>query len=70
MHNVFCGKVRRKDITRKTDIGGTVILKWILERQDGAVWIGLMWLKTGTSAGSCEHGSEPSDSMIFGDILQ
>jgi hypothetical protein len=25
------------------------ILKWILERQDGMVWIGLVWLRIGTS---------------------
>jgi hypothetical protein len=28
----FDGKARRKDITMKTDEGGTIILKWILEK--------------------------------------
>jgi hypothetical protein len=27
------------------------ILKWILERYDGMVWIGLIWLRIGTSGG-------------------
>jgi hypothetical protein len=28
---------------------GIPILKWILERYDGMGWIGLMWLRIGTS---------------------
>jgi hypothetical protein len=31
------------------DAGGWTILKWILERQDRMVWIGLIWLRIGTS---------------------
>jgi hypothetical protein len=31
--------------------GGRTILKWILERLDVMVWIGLIWLRTGTSGG-------------------
>jgi hypothetical protein len=27
------------------DAGGYTILKWILERQDGMVWIRLSWLR-------------------------
>jgi hypothetical protein len=27
------------------------ILNWILERQDGVVWTGLVWLRIGTSEG-------------------
>jgi hypothetical protein len=33
------------------DVGGWTISKWILERQDGIVWIGLIWLKIRTSGG-------------------
>jgi hypothetical protein len=29
-------------------IGWWTILKWILERQDGMGWIGLIWLRIGT----------------------
>jgi hypothetical protein len=32
-------------------IGGWTILKLILERKDGMVWIGLIWLWIGTSGG-------------------
>jgi hypothetical protein len=33
------------------DVGGFTILKWILERYDGMVWIGLLWLRIGISGG-------------------
>jgi hypothetical protein len=39
------GKARRKETTSKENVGGRVILKWILEGQDGVVWIGLVWLR-------------------------
>jgi hypothetical protein len=29
------------------------------EREDGMVWIGLIWLRIGISGGSCEHGNDP-----------
>jgi hypothetical protein len=32
-------------------VGGRTILKWILERKDGMEWIGLIWLRIGTSGG-------------------
>jgi hypothetical protein len=33
------------------NIGGLIILKWMLERQDEVVWAGLIWLTPGTSGG-------------------
>jgi hypothetical protein len=33
------------------DVGGRIIFEWILERQDGVVWSGLIWLRIGTSGG-------------------
>jgi hypothetical protein len=32
------------------DVGGWIIIKLILERWDGVVWTGLIWLRIGTSA--------------------
>jgi hypothetical protein len=40
-----------RDHWEDQDIGGWAILKWILERKDGMVWIGLMWLRIETSGG-------------------
>jgi hypothetical protein len=31
------------------DGDGWIILRWNLERQDGAMWTGLVWLRIGTS---------------------
>jgi hypothetical protein len=45
------------------DVGGRIILKWILERQDGMVWTGMTWPRIGASGGFCEDGNEPSGSI-------
>jgi hypothetical protein len=33
------------------DVGRWIILKWILERKDGMVWTGSIWLRIETSGG-------------------
>jgi hypothetical protein len=30
------------------DVGGSLVLKWILERYDRVIWIGLIWLRIRT----------------------
>jgi hypothetical protein len=42
------------------------ILEWILEKHGGKLWAGCIWLRKGTSGGSCEHGNEPSASIKGG----
>jgi hypothetical protein len=42
---------KERDHWEDQDVGGLTILKWILERYDGMVWIGLIWLRIGTSGG-------------------
>jgi hypothetical protein len=32
-------------------------------------WIGMIWLRIGTGACSCERGNDPSDSIKRGEIL-
>jgi hypothetical protein len=32
-------------------VGGWIILKWMLEREGGVVWAGLIWYRIGTSGG-------------------
>jgi hypothetical protein len=38
-----------RDHWEDLDVGGWTI--WILEREDGMVWIGLIWLRIRTSGG-------------------
>jgi hypothetical protein len=40
-----------RDHWEDQDVGGWTILKWILERQDGMVWVRLIWLRIVTSGG-------------------
>jgi hypothetical protein len=45
------GKPQGKRPLEDEDIGGLTIIKRILERYDGMIWIGLIWLRIGTSGG-------------------
>jgi hypothetical protein len=47
-YGILVGKLER-DHWEDQDAGGWTISKWILERQDGMVWIGLIGLRIGTS---------------------
>jgi hypothetical protein len=38
-----------RDHWEDQDIDGWTILKWILEKDIGLIWIGLLWLRIGTS---------------------
>jgi hypothetical protein len=40
-----------RDHWEDLDVVGWTILEWILERYEGMVWIGLNWLRIGTSGG-------------------
>jgi hypothetical protein len=42
---------KEKDHWEDQDVGGWTILKWILERWGGMVWIELIWLRIGTGGG-------------------
>jgi hypothetical protein len=42
---------KERDHWEGQDVGGWTILKWILEKSDGIVWILLIWLRIGTIGG-------------------
>jgi hypothetical protein len=63
-YRILVGKPEGKDHWEDQDVDGWTLLKWILERSDGMVWIGMMWLRIeGPVKDSCEHGNEPSGSI-------
>jgi hypothetical protein len=42
---------KERDHWEDRDVGGWTTLKLILDRYDGMVWSGLIWLRIGTSGG-------------------
>jgi hypothetical protein len=40
-----------------------IILKTMLKKQDVKLWTGFIWLKIGSSGGSCGHSNELSGSI-------
>jgi hypothetical protein len=50
-YRILVGKPEGRRPLGDQDVGGWTILKWNLERQDGIVLIGLIWLRIGTSGG-------------------
>jgi hypothetical protein len=41
--------VSRRDHWEDKDVGGRIIIKWILKRYDGVAWTGFIWLRIGTN---------------------
>jgi hypothetical protein len=48
-YRILVGSPKGKRPLRRPRRKGVGILKWILERYDGMVWAGLIWLRIGTS---------------------
>jgi hypothetical protein len=42
---------KESDHWEDQDVGGRTVLKWILERLDGMVWTGSIWVRIGTGGG-------------------
>jgi hypothetical protein len=50
-YRILVGKPEGKRLLESSEVGGRIILKWILELQDRVVWTGLIWLRIRTSGG-------------------
>jgi hypothetical protein len=50
MHTKFWS-VNLKDRDNFEDTGAEERIVWILDKDDGQMWIGLIWLRIGTSGG-------------------
>jgi hypothetical protein len=47
-YRLLVGKPEGKSHYEDKDVDGLIILGWILERWDGVMWTGLVWLRIGT----------------------
>jgi hypothetical protein len=55
--NICMGFLREDDLDKQIVDGR---IKWMLKKLDAREWIGLIWLRTGTSGGLFAHESEPA----------
>jgi hypothetical protein len=51
-YSILVGKPEGKRPLGNLDVRGRIILEGILQRYDGVVWTGLIWLRIATSGGS------------------
>jgi hypothetical protein len=52
MYAEFLSENRKgRDHSEDLGVDGKIILEWILGKQGGKVWTGLIWLRLGTSGG-------------------
>jgi hypothetical protein len=54
---------RKRGNLEDSSINGRIILYDILKKYDGGISTGFIWLRMGTVAGCCEHGTEESGSI-------
>jgi hypothetical protein len=59
-HKITVGKCeRKKNNSEDLGIDGNIILGWILGKQGGKLWTGLIWVRIGTSAEILWTRNEP-----------
>jgi hypothetical protein len=50
-YRILVGKPEKKRPLGRARRSWKVLLRWILEKQDGVIWTGFIWLAIGTSRG-------------------
>jgi hypothetical protein len=48
VYRVLWGNLRERDQWGEADVGGRIILRWIVRKWDVGVWTGSSWLRIGT----------------------
>jgi hypothetical protein len=66
---VWLGGPNGRDHWEDLDVGGSITLGCTLGRKESMGQTGFGWLRTGSMVGFCEHGNEPSCSVIMQDIF-
>jgi hypothetical protein len=49
VYKVLVGSQKERGYWDDTDVGRRKILKWVLEKEYGVLWIGYIWLSVGTN---------------------
>jgi hypothetical protein len=52
------------------EVGGRIILKWLLDKYDAVLWTGFIFSGEGPVEGSCEHGKKSSAPVKVLEILE
>jgi hypothetical protein len=50
-YRILAGKPEVNRSLENLDVGGSIILKWLVEKQDEVVWTGSIWLRIRNSCG-------------------
>jgi hypothetical protein len=59
MHTGFWwGNLKKREAFEYLGVDWRIILKWTSKVEDGVVWPGLIWLRTGNVVDCYEHGNE------------
>jgi hypothetical protein len=51
VHKIYPEYLKERYYLEDLDVEGRIILKLISRKQGGRLWIGVMWLRTGSSGG-------------------
>jgi hypothetical protein len=48
-YKILVGNLKGRDYSEDLGVDRKILLQWILGKQGGKVWTGLIWLRVGTS---------------------
>ena len=66
---VFSGELKERENLEDVSVDKKIILICFLNKQDGRVWTGLIWLRIGHVACCCEDADKGPGSTTWGVIV-